>query len=108
VFLLVDQSGSMFGCRTAGGALSATSKECATAPTRPGIPLRDGVLKVVEQLGGDVRFGFAAFTGEVGDAMCPMMAPVAPRARQLHRHLVALQRARRTEEGRDARRATRS
>jgi hypothetical protein len=78
VFLLVDQSGSMFGCRTQGGALSATAKECANRADTSWYPLRDGVLQVVQQLGDQVRFGFAAFTGEMGDAMCPMMAPVAP------------------------------
>jgi hypothetical protein len=78
VFLLVDQSGSMFGCRTRGGAMSATAKECANHADTSWYPLRDGVLQVVQQLGAQVRFGFSAFTGEMGDAMCPMMAPVAP------------------------------
>jgi hypothetical protein len=78
VFLLVDQSGSMFGCRTKGGAMSGTAKECANQADTSWYPLRDGVLQVVQQLGAEVRFGFSAFTGEAGDAMCPMMAPVAP------------------------------
>jgi hypothetical protein len=78
VFLLVDQSGSMFGCRTNGGAMSATAKECANHADTSWYPLRDGVLQVVQQLGAQVRFGFAAFTGEVGDAVCPQLSPVAP------------------------------
>jgi hypothetical protein len=78
VFLLVDQSGSMFGCRTSGGALSTTAKECANRADTSWYPLRDGVLEVVQQLATEVRFGFGAFTGEVGDAMCPQMAPVGP------------------------------
>jgi hypothetical protein len=78
VFLLVDQSGSMFGCRTKGGALSATANECASRADTSWYPLRDGVLQVVQTLGAEVRFGFAAFTGEAGDAMCPQLMPVAP------------------------------
>jgi hypothetical protein len=78
VFLLVDQSGSMFGCRTNGGAKSATANECASRADTSWYPLREGVLQVVQTLGTEVRFGFAAFTGEAGDAMCPQLAPVAP------------------------------
>jgi hypothetical protein len=78
VFLLVDQSGSMFECRTAGGAKSATANECANRADTSWYPLRDGVLQVVQQLGSMVRFGFSAFTGEMGDAMCPKLDPVAP------------------------------
>jgi hypothetical protein len=78
VFLLVDQSGSMFGCRTPGGAKSAAANECADRADTSWYPLRDGVLQVVQQLGGTVRFGFAAFTGEIGDALCPKLDPVAP------------------------------
>jgi hypothetical protein len=78
VFVLVDQSGSMFACRTNGGAKSATANECANHADTSWYPLRDGVLQVVQQLGSTVRFGFAAFTGEQGDAMCPTLNPVAP------------------------------
>jgi hypothetical protein len=78
VFLLVDQSGSMFECRTSGGAKSATANECANHADTSWYPLRDGVLQVVQQLGSMVRFGFAAFTGEIGDAMCPTLDPVPP------------------------------
>jgi hypothetical protein len=74
VFLLVDQSGSMFACRSSGGAGGA----CANHADTSWYPLRDGVLQVVQQLGKQVRFGFAAFTGEMGDAQCPKLAPVAP------------------------------
>ena len=76
VFLLVDQSGSMFGCRTQGGAM--TGSECTNHADTSWYPLRDGVLQVVQQLGSMVRFGFAAFTGEMGDAVCPQLDPVAP------------------------------
>ena len=78
VFLLVDQSGSMFECRTNGGAKSATANECANHADTSWYPLRDGVLQVVQQLGSTVRFGFSAFTGEIGDAMCPTLDPVSP------------------------------
>jgi hypothetical protein len=78
VFLLVDQSGSMFQCRTQGGAKSATANECANRADTSWYPLRDGVLQVVQQLGSTVRFGFSAFTGEQGDAMCPTLMPVLP------------------------------
>jgi hypothetical protein len=78
VFLLVDQSGSMFACHTNGGAKSATANECANHADTSWYPLRDGVLQVVQQLGSTVRFGFAAFTGEMGDAMCPKLDPVLP------------------------------
>jgi len=78
VFLLVDQSGSMWECRTSGGAKSATANECANHADTSWYPLRDGVLQVVQQLGSMVRFGFSAFTGEIGDAMCPTLNPVAP------------------------------
>jgi hypothetical protein len=74
VFLLVDQSGSMFACRSSGGAGGA----CANHADTSWYPLRDGVLEVVGQLGKQVRFGFAAFTGEMGDAQCPKLSPVPP------------------------------
>lgn len=74
VFLLVDQSGSMFTCRSNPGATSA----CANHTDTSWYPLRDGVLEVVGQLGKQVRFGFGAFTGEMGDAQCPKLDPVAP------------------------------
>jgi hypothetical protein len=78
VFLLVDQSGSMFQCRTQGGAKSATANECADHADTSWYPLRDGVLQVVMDLGKQVRFGFSSFTGEQGDAMCPTLDPVLP------------------------------
>lgn len=54
VFLLVDRSGSMF-----------------RAEPKPWEPLKTAVLDVVEDLESEIRFGFGAFTGEVGQ-MCPM------------------------------------
>jgi hypothetical protein len=78
VFLIVDQSGSMFKCRTQGGAMDPTGKECANHADTSWYPLRDGVLAVLQQLQMDVRFGFASFTGEIGDAMCPTLKPVLP------------------------------
>lgn len=78
VFLLVDQSGSMFKCRTQGGPMDATGRECANHADTSWYPLRDGVLTVLQQLQMNVRFGFAAFTGEIGDAMCPVLMPVLP------------------------------
>jgi hypothetical protein len=78
VFLLVDRSGSMFDCRTNGGPTAPSGIECADMADTSWYPLRDGVLTVVQALETEVRFGFAAFTGEVNDAMCPDMMPVAP------------------------------
>lgn len=78
VFMLVDQSGSMFKCRTNGGSMDATGRECANKADTSWYPLRDGVLQVVQQLQAEVRFGFAAFTGEQGQAMCPTLSPVLP------------------------------
>jgi hypothetical protein len=56
VFILVDRSGSMF---------DSMAWE----------PLKAGVLDVVAKLQGDIRFGFGAFTGEVGQT-CPMFDKV--------------------------------
>ncbi|MEO8214536.1 MAG: vWA domain-containing protein, partial [Myxococcales bacterium] len=78
VFIVVDQSGSMFKCRTSGGQMDSTGKECANHADTSWYPMRDGVLTVVSKLQDQVRFGFAAFTGEIGDAMCPVLSPVAP------------------------------
>jgi hypothetical protein len=78
VFLLVDRSGSMFDCRTNGGPTAPSGIECAEPADTSWYPLRDGVLTVVQALEAEVRFGFAAFTGEIGDAMCPDLMPVAP------------------------------
>jgi len=59
VFILVDRSGSMF---------DSMAWE----------PLRTGTLAVVKELESKVKFGFGAFTGEVGQT-CPMFdkVPVA-------------------------------
>jgi hypothetical protein len=77
VFLLVDRSGSMFDCRS-GGATAPSGLECANMADTSWYPLRDGVLTVVQALEAEVRFGFAAFTGEMADAVCPNLMPVAP------------------------------
>lgn len=55
VFLLVDRSDSMF-----------------SGNPSPWEPLRAGVLQVIEELQGSVRFAFSAFTGENG-GVCPDM-----------------------------------
>jgi hypothetical protein len=78
VFVLVDQSGSMFKCRTNGGAMDATGRECANHADTSWYPMRDGALTVLRQLEKEVRFGFAAFTGEMSDAVCPTLSPVLP------------------------------
>lgn len=78
VFLLVDRSGSMFDCRTNGGPTAPSGLECADATDTSWYPLRDGVLQVVQALEAEVRFGFAAFTGEISDAICPNLMPVPP------------------------------
>jgi von Willebrand factor type A domain len=58
IFVLVDRSGSMF---------DSMAWE----------PLKAGVLSVVQQLQGQVRFGFSAFTGEIS-GMCPIFSAVNP------------------------------
>ncbi len=78
VFLLVDRSGSMFDCRTNGGPMAPSGLECADMADTSWYPLRDGVLTVVQALEGEVRFGFAAFTGETSDEVCPNLMAVPP------------------------------
>jgi hypothetical protein len=62
VFVLVDRSGTMFEVN--GG-------------TNAWDPLRSAVLQVVQQLQHEVRFGFGAFTGEIGQT-CPIFDKVNP------------------------------
>jgi von Willebrand factor type A domain len=59
IFVLVDRSGSMF---------DSMAWE----------PLKAGVLSVVQQLQGQVRFGFSAFSGQAAPGMCPIFAATAP------------------------------
>jgi hypothetical protein len=58
VFVLVDRSGSMF-----------------RDEPKPWEPLKAAVLDSVRDLQADIRFGFGAFTGEVGEK-CPMFDSV--------------------------------
>lgn len=60
VFILVDRSNSMF-----------------SGNPSPWEPLRDGVLQVIDELQGGVRFAFSAFTGENG-GVCPDMQITDP------------------------------
>jgi len=82
VFVLVDQSGSMFGCISKNGAFDAPSgRECANHADTAWYPLRDGVLQVINTLQDQVRFGFSAFGGEQANKAppaCPGMNPVQP------------------------------
>jgi hypothetical protein len=73
VFLLVDRSGSMFGC--AGDPVGASS--CADPANTPWAILRTGVLSVIEDLQASVRFGFGAFTGNVANNQCPLFEQVS-------------------------------
>ena len=68
VFVLVDRSGSMFTCLSTGGL-----GNCPNQADTAWAVLRTGVLQVVQDLQGVVRFGFGAFTGDgaVG-GVCPM------------------------------------
>jgi len=69
VFLLVDRSGSMFSCANMPLAQTACADQSASIWS----VLRTGILQVVQQLQGQVRFGFGAFTGIGGSApMCPV------------------------------------
>jgi hypothetical protein len=60
VFVLVDRSSSMF-------------------ERSLWMPLKDGVLAVIEQLQADVRFGFSSYTGAQG-MQCPELTAVVPLA----------------------------
>jgi hypothetical protein len=64
VFVLVDRSNSMF---TPDNKTQVVSWD----------PLKAGVLSVVKQLEGQVRFGFGAVTGQQG-GMCPIFTSIAP------------------------------
>ena len=64
VFVLVDRSNSMF---TPDNKTQVISWD----------PLKAGVLSVVKQLEGQVRFGFGAVTGQIG-GMCPIFSSIAP------------------------------
>lgn len=59
IFVLVDRSGSMF---------DSMAWE----------PLKAGVLSVVQQLQGQVRFGFSAFSGQGNGGTCPIFSATAP------------------------------
>jgi len=63
VFVLVDRSDSMF---------TPNAQQVVTWE-----PLKAGVLDVVKELEGQVRFGFGAFTGQQG-GMCPIFESIAP------------------------------
>ncbi|MEI9940067.1 MAG: vWA domain-containing protein [Pseudomonadota bacterium] len=63
VFVLVDRSDSMF---------TPNAQQVVTWE-----PLKAGVLDVVKQLEGQIRFGFGAFTGQQG-GMCPIFESIAP------------------------------
>jgi hypothetical protein len=56
VFVLADRSGSMFDSMV-------------------WVPLRTGVLKVIQDTQAEIRFGFAAFTGQAGGT-CPIFDAV--------------------------------
>jgi hypothetical protein len=65
VYLLVDRSGTMFD--SIGNNVSAWTA------------LRGGVLEVMRELEGSVRFGFAAFSGaNTGPLMCDLQVPAVP------------------------------
>jgi hypothetical protein len=73
VFLLVDRSGSMFGC--AGAAVGTGT--CAEPNNSTWNVMRAAVLSVVEDLQASVRFGFGAFTGVRATNMCPIFEQVS-------------------------------
>jgi uncharacterized protein YegL len=62
VFILVDRSSSMF-------------------ERNLWMPLKDGVLAVIDQLDQDIRFGFSSYTGVQG-MMCPELSTIVPVAEQ--------------------------
>jgi uncharacterized protein YegL len=64
VFILVDRSSSMF-------------------ERNLWAPLKDGVLAVIDQLDGEIKFGFSSYTGAQG-MMCPQLTTVVPIAEKNH------------------------
>lgn len=64
VFILVDRSSSMF-------------------ERNLWAPLKDGVLAVIDQLDGEIRFGFSSYTGAQG-MQCPQLTTVVPLAEMNH------------------------
>jgi len=77
VYVMVDRSGSMFDC------LSTTDRvenSCMTPADTSWVKLRDAALSVVGALQGQVRFGFASFTGTdpAHGGKCPQIDQVAP------------------------------
>jgi von Willebrand factor type A domain len=62
VFVLVDRSSSMF-------------------ESSLWMPLKDGVLAVIEQLQREIHFGFSSYTGAQG-MQCPQLTTVVPLAEQ--------------------------
>jgi hypothetical protein len=76
VYVMVDRSGSMFDC------LSTTNPEpsCKTQDDTAWVKLKNAALSVIDSLEGQVRFGFASFTGTnpQNGGMCPMIDQVAP------------------------------
>jgi hypothetical protein len=64
VFVLVDRSDSMF---VPNSATQVTSWD----------PLKAGVLSVIGQLQGQIRFGFGAFSGQQA-GVCPIFDAIAP------------------------------
>ena len=64
VFVLVDRSDSMF-------VPNSTTQVASWAP------LKAGVLNVITQLQGQIRFGFGAFSGQQGGT-CPIFDSIAP------------------------------
>jgi hypothetical protein len=73
VFVLVDRSGSMFGCV----ASAIGSVTCADQNNTPWAILRTGVLSVIQDLQSSVRFGFGAFTGNAAMNQCPLFEQVS-------------------------------
>ncbi|MFZ5892303.1 MAG: vWA domain-containing protein [Myxococcota bacterium] len=77
VYVMVDRSGSMFDC------ISTTTQvepSCATPEDTAWVKLRTAAESVMQTLQGQVRFGFASFTGTnpTAGGMCPMLDEVAP------------------------------
>ncbi|HEY3500949.1 MAG TPA: vWA domain-containing protein, partial [Polyangiaceae bacterium] len=77
IFMLVDQSGSMFDCQQEG--MGEIDNACSDHNNTSWFPLKDAALELIEALQGEVRFGFSAFGGEeTNGPECPNMNPVTP------------------------------
>jgi hypothetical protein len=81
VYMLIDRSGTMFDCLS---TTNTVEPSCTTPADTSWVKLKEAVLTVVRALEGQVRIGFASFSGTAGaSGMCPVVDKVAPKLMNL-------------------------